>query len=248
MFSETSIDGSSFFAFSELQSIPGFVHAFTSKATDGNPAFSGSKSLEDISEGKEKLFSRLGIPKEKTVVLKQIHSDKLVAIDSSFRHSSNRERADGILLLSPGFFGVIKTADCLPVIAVNAHKRAVCALHAGWRGTRDWIVRKGLSRFLEATASDPTDVIVAFGPSIRQCCYEVGSEVTDDFQKAGHDVDAIMTGRHLDVVAANRVQAEALGITTILDSGMCTGCRTDLFYSYRREGVTGRLWAVAGFR
>ncbi len=248
MFFESSIDGSSFFAFSELQSIPGFVHAFTSKATDGNPAFSGSKSLEDISEGKEKLFSRLEIPKERTVVLKQIHSDKLVAVDSSFQHSGNRERADGILLLAPGFFGVIKTADCLPVIAVDSRKRAVCALHAGWRGTRDRIVRKGLARFLDVTGSDPEDVVVAFGPSIRQCCYEVGPEVVEDFRKAGHDVDAITSGRLLDVVAANRLQAESLGITTILDSGMCTGCRTDLFYSYRREGVTGRLWAIAGFR
>lgn len=248
MFFETSVAGSSFFAFSELESILGFVHAFTSKATDGGPAFSGSKSLEDISEGKEKLISRLGIPKEKTVVLKQIHSDRLVAVDPAYQNGRDRQKADGILLLAPGFYGVIKTADCLPVVAVNPRKRALCALHAGWRGTRDSIVRKGLSRFLQATGSDPEDVVVAFGPSIRRCCYEVGPEVIEDFRKAGHNIDLFMSGRHLDVVEANRLQAESLGIHAILDSGMCTACRTDLFYSYRREGVTGRLWAIAGFR
>jgi len=248
MFFETSIAGSSFFAFSELQGVPGLVHAFTSKTTDGDHDFSGSKSLEDMSEGKAQLFDRLEIPKDRIVVLKQIHSDRLVTVDDNFEHGENRHRADGILLLTPGFYGVIKTADCLPVIAVSLSRRAVCAMHAGWRGTRDFIVQKGLSRFLESTDTNPEDVLVAFGPSIRRCCYEVGTEVVEDFRRAGQDVDALMTGRHLDIVAANRLQVESLGVKNVLDSGMCTACRTDLFYSYRREGVTGRLWAMAGFR
>ncbi len=156
MFFETSIAGSSFFAFSELQALPGFVHAFTSKATDGKHDVSGSKSIQDISAGKEKLLDQLQIPKDRTVVLKQIHSDRLVTVDDGFEHGQDRHHADGILLLAPGFYGVIKTADCLPVIAVSLSRRAVCALHAGWRGTRDFIVQKGLSRFLEATSPSLT--------------------------------------------------------------------------------------------
>ncbi len=102
-------------------------------------------------------------------------------------------------------------------------------------------------RFLSETNAHPGELVVAVGPSIRRCCYEVGPEVLEQFDRAGHDMNRIASGRQLDIAEANRAQAEELGIKHFLDSGMCTACRTDLFYSYRREGKTGRCWALAGF-
>ncbi len=201
----------------------------------------------EVARGKTVFLETLGIRPECVVQLKQIHSDRVVKIDATYSHGTMPERADGIQLARAGFFAVIKTADCAPLIAVHPESRTVCALHAGWRGTRDRITRKALTRFLSETNARPDELVVAIGPSIRRCCYEVGPEVLQQFDEAGHDLGRIASGRQLDIVEANRAQVEELGIGRFLDSGMCTACRTDLFYSYRREGKTGRLWALAGF-
>jgi YfiH family protein len=201
----------------------------------------------EVAPGKSLFLSTLGIQPEQVVQLKQIHSDRVIKIDGSYEHGAGPAQADGIQLARDGFFAVIKTADCAPVIAVHPKSRSVCALHAGWRGTRDRITKKALNRFLSETGASPDELTVAIGPSIRRCCYEVGPEVLEQFDRAGHEMSRIASGRQLDIVEANRVQVEDLGIERFLDSGMCTACRTDLFYSYRREGKTGRLWALAGF-
>ncbi|MCH8017185.1 MAG: polyphenol oxidase family protein, partial [Acidobacteria bacterium] len=143
---------------------------------------------------------------------------------------------------------VVRTADCLPILVLLAEKKQVCVLHTGWRGTRDRITREGVSRFLEATQASPQQLIAAMGPCIRKCCYEVGPEVRNQYAQSGHDLDRCFSGPQLDLVEANSAQLQELGVTRILDSKMCTACRTDLFYSYRREGETGRMWLLAGFQ
>ncbi len=245
VFYEKTLGSTRFFVFSDLAAIPGLLHAFTTRATDY--LVKDAPTMGEVASGKSVFLSTLGIRPEQVVQLKQIHSDRVVEISDSYNHGMTPERADGIQLARAGFFAVIKTADCAPLIAVHPESRSVCALHAGWRGTRDRITRKALTGFLSATKAHPEELLVAIGPCIRRCCYEVGSEVLEQFDEAGHDMNRIASGRRLDIVEANRAQVEDLGIERFLDSGMCTACRTDLFYSYRREGKTGRLWALAGF-
>ncbi|MFB3903281.1 MAG: peptidoglycan editing factor PgeF [Acidobacteriota bacterium] len=247
VFYEKTLGSTRFFVFSELEEVSGLLHAFTTRATDH--LVKDAPSATEVASGKSLFLATLGIRPEQIVQLKQIHSDRVVKIDDSYSANQGAvpERADGIQLARAGFFAVIKTADCAPIIAVHPKSRSVCALHAGWRGTRDRITRKALTRFLAETGADPTELLVAIGPSIRKCCYEVGMEVLQQFADAEHDMDRIASGRWLDIVDANRAQVEDLGVDCFLDSGMCTACRTDLFYSYRREGKTGRLWALAGF-
>lgn len=225
-----------YFVFEELEQVEGFVHAFTCRQTD---EMDGSRLT------KPALLKALDIEPDRVVQLKQIHSDQVVVLREAI---STACRADGIIVSEPGFFAVIKTADCLPVICVLPKQRKVCSLHAGWRGTRDRIASQGIRRFFSLTGARPDDCIVALGPCIRKCCYEVGPEVREQFAGAGHDITRLFSGKNLDLAEANLRQLGELGITRILDSGMCTACRTDLFYSYRREGQTGRLWALAGFR
>jgi len=155
--------------------------------------------------------------------------------------------ADGVILTSPGFYAVIRTADCVPVIARLSGHRAVGVFHAGWRGTRARIVESGLRKLLVVTGADPSELVVAIGPSIRSCCYEVGDDVRKAFLEAGHSEQGIFDGGRLDLPAAVRRQARAVGAATILDSGMCSVCRNDLFYSYRKERTPLRTWTVAGF-
>ena len=245
MFYEKTVGPTRFFVFSELETVPGLLHAFTTRATDD--LVKDAPRTPEVAPGKAVFLATLGIPPERVVQLKQIHSDRVVKVDETYNHGITPQHADGIQLARAGYFAVIKTADCAPIIAVHPQSRSVCALHAGWRGTLSRITRKALIRFLSETNARPDELVVAIGPSIRRCCYEVGHEVLEQFAKAGHDMNRIASGRQLDIVAANRAQVEELGIKRFLDSGMCTACRTDLFYSYRREGKTGRCWALAGF-
>jgi polyphenol oxidase len=246
MFFQKNRGSSSFCVFSELEEIPGLVHAFTTRLTDNSDKDAGR--LPEVASGKQVLLDELQIDPAWVVQLKQIHSDRVVTVNRVRGTGTERARADGIVLTDPGHYAVIKTADCLPVIAVYPRGRQICALHAGWRGTSDRITEKAVGEFLSLTGAPPHELIVALGPSIRRCCYEVGQEVIGRFSQAGHELSQILSGRQLDIVQCNRLQLEKLGIRQILDSEMCTACRTDLFYSYRREGQTGRLWALAGFR
>ena len=247
MFCEKKSGGTTFFVFQELEQIPDFVHAFTLRHSDS--------SIKDVNQSvpvaqkEEALLETLGIPRGQLVFLEQIHSSQVVRLDPSVADTIEPALigpADGVLVESSGRFPVIRTADCLPILAVA--KRQACLLHAGWRGTRDRISAQGVARFLEMTGVSPEDVTVAIGPCIRKCCYQVGPEVKAQFEEAGHEADQFFEGDCLDLIRANQVQLRELGVRRILDSRMCTACRTDLFYSYRKEGETGRNWFVAGLR
>lgn len=248
MFSEKRLGPVSCFVFEELETIPGLVHAFTSRLSD--TFLKDAEGWGELASGKKYLLEKLGIQEKQLVFLRQIHSDRVILLsEPEFMNSHPLEvgPADGVIARHPGQFPVIQTADCLPLIAVDPKRKQVCVLHAGWRGTRDRIVQKGLSRFLEIIGSDGEDLLVGIGPGIRHCCYEVGAEVWQQFREADHDIERCFTGENLDLVEANKAQLETLGVGRVLDSELCTCCRADLFYSYRREKQHERMWALAGF-
>lgn len=186
---------------------------------------------------------------------------------------------DGLITNVRGVLLGIKVADCYPVIVVDKKKKAVGVFHAGWRGTTQRIVEKGVGEMRRQFGSEPEDLLAAIGAGIGSCCYEISEEVENEFdsqfayskqlfedvfdswslhtkypllflnQRApGHGEPAL--SRHLDLVKANWCQLLDAGVPTenISALGLCTGCHTDLFFSYRKEHVTGRLLAVVGIR
>ena len=247
MFCEKTLSGTTFFVFQELEKIPGFVHAFTLRQSDSS--IQDANRWVPVAKEEEALLEALGIRAGQLVFLEQVHSNQVVTLNPSPSHDPEPfliGPADGVLVESSAQFPVIRTADCLPILAIA--KQRACLLHAGWRGTRDRIAARGVARLLQIPEVSPQDVTVAIGPCIRSCCYQVGPEVKVQFEEEGHEVDQFFEGERLDLVRANQAQIRELGVTRILDSGMCTACRTDLFYSYRKEGETGRNWFLAGFR
>ncbi len=241
MFREVKRRGISYFAFTELEEIPGLIHAFTSRQTDFTLTDDARPS--EVASDKPKLLPALGVHPAQARTVRQVHSDRVVA-----PREDCSPAADGLLVTEPGQFAIVRTADCLPVLAVAPTARALCLVHAGWRGTRDHIVREGVERLLEATGCSAREVTAAFGPCIRVCCYQVGEEVLEQFSRRGHDLARVAEGRMLDLAAANRADLESLGVGRILDAELCTSCRCDLFFSYRKLGDRGRMWALAGFR
>jgi YfiH family protein len=164
---------------------------------------------------------------------------------------------DALTTQTPRILLGVKTADCVPVIMADARTGACAAVHAGWRGTLSSIVARTLERMAAEFGIKAGDVSAAIGPAARSCCYEVGSEVIEAFQEKFPDSASLFTETRdghalVDLQRANREQLVAAGVPlqNIYTAPLCTMCRTDLFFSYRREkrlhGRTGRLMSVIG--
>ncbi len=151
----------------------------------------------------------------------------------------------------------IKTADCVPILIGDPVTRSFAAVHAGWRGTYAAIGLYAIERLGKEYGSRPENLIVAIGPAARDCCYEVGSEVIEGFQERYPEAGELFTSTReghacIDLFKANQNQLVAAGVPKekIYTAPFCTMCRTDLFFSYRKEkaafGKVGRLMAVVG--
>lgn len=247
MFYQKKLVSSTVFVFDELEEIPGFEHAFTLRQTV--PSGKEADRLQTAVSPHPALIRELGLKIGQLILMEQVHSNRvLVAPAGAARqHPRTVGPADGLITVDRGQFPAVRSADCVPLLLVLPRAGRLCVLHAGWRGTLARIAARGTGQFLETTGSPASELIAALGPSIRSCCYQVGGEVRERFSHAGHDLSRLFRKDHLDLVEANRTQLQQLGVKRVLDSGMCTACRTDLFYSYRREGETGRNWALGGF-
>ena len=113
------------------------------------------------------------------ITLRQIHSDIIHHVESI---PAEPLAGDGMITSTPGLLLAIQTADCLPVILVDSKRHAVGVFHAGWRGTVQRIVEKGVGEMCRAFGTRPRDLKAAIGPGIQGCCYEVGEEVRSKFE------------------------------------------------------------------
>ena len=247
MFVETELKGVRVFTFSEFSQIPHFIFAVSSRQTD---SALGLASVTSDRLKKSRLCDLLGILPDRLMTLRQIHSSRSVVADSRMRAEriGDLGPADGIIVTEPGLFAAIRTADCLPVVGVIPKTSQFLLVHMGWRGAQQEILQKSLEKFFLVTAAGSEEAVVGLGPCIRSCCYQVGVEVEQAFQRAGYSFEEVFCGDRLDLIAVARHQLARCGVKDVLDSGICTACRTDLFYSYRREATDSRMWTLAGFR
>ena len=166
---------------------------------------------------------------------------------------------DVIVSNAPHVLAGVKTADCVPILLGDPVSGAFAAIHAGWRGTLASAVLAGVQRLTDEYGAKPEDLRVAIGASAGPCCYEVGAEVIDAFPKRFEDGADLFTKTRaghakVDLLKANQDQLISAGVRKerIYTAPICTMCRTDLFFSYRKEkslnGKVGRLMAVVGRR
>jgi len=119
-----------------------------------------------------------GAARAALVTLRQVHSDVVRSFASK---ETQAPKGDAAVTQMPGLLLAVQTADCLPILLVDAKRRAVAAVHAGWRGTLRRIAAKTLGRMRMEFGTRPADVVAAIGPGIGSCCYEVGHEVVQAF-------------------------------------------------------------------
>jgi polyphenol oxidase len=184
-----------------------------------------------VAENRRRAAAAMGFNAGLLTLAKQVHGTSLVEVrPGGARFLGN---ADGLVVRQPGAVLGILTADCAPVVV--AGRRGIALLHAGWRGLSAGIIEWGVRAVEPATAA-------WVGPSVRECCYEVGADVIEAFRSRGLPV----TGRHrVDPGLAASFELHRLGVARIAASVGCTSCDSS-YFSYRRDGVTGRHGAFCG--
>ncbi len=216
-----------------------------------NLAYRVGDSAEKVSANRELLCGALDLALDRLTCAEQVHGNVVVRVDGNLAGrgagpTGAIPAADGMITDLEGVPLAILTADCAPIILVDPAKGAVGAVHAGWRGTIAGIAFVAASRMARAGA-DPEEMLAFIGPSIGPCCYEVSEELASNFEREFGEA-ARPAERRVDLAAANRIALERAGLRTgaIVDAGICTCCRSDLFFSYRaHRRVTGRQAAIA---
>ena len=190
----------------------------------------------------------LNINPEKIYMPIQKHTDKIAVIGSPY----DPLIADAVITKEHGILLGVQVADCVPILLYETTKGIMAAVHAGWRGTAESILKKTVKIVVDRFICSGDNIYIALGPAIRWCCYHVDFEVMNAVVCATGPGDYVTNKADkycLDLPQANKYQALSVGIPekNIWLSEECTFCNPDKFYSYRyARGTTGRQGAFIG--
>jgi polyphenol oxidase len=165
----------------------------------------------------------------------QRHTDRVIILEKN----CSPEIADAVLTQKRELFIGICVADCIPVLLFDKRKFVAGAVHAGWRGTAAQILGKTIQAMIGQYQSMPDDIMIALGPGIKGCCYEVGPEVREAICRVAGDGGFVTTGNgekyFIDLSAVNKLQAVCLGVPeeNIWVSDECTYCNHSKYHSFR---------------
>ncbi|MGO2305924.1 MAG: purine nucleoside phosphorylase YfiH [Providencia sp.] len=190
-----------------------------------------------VSENRCRLISLAQLPQQ-PLWLEQVHGTTVLHLDNGIIKS---KQADAVYTNTVEQVCAIMTADCLPVLFCNKNGTEVAAAHAGWRGLCNGVLENTVAKF-----SCPPDEIMAWlGPAIGPEKFEVGAEVRDAFLNQSSEFSLAFTShgdKYLaDIYLLARKKLQAVGIISIYGGSFCTVTEENRFFSYRREGKTGRM-------
>ena len=222
-------------------------HAFTTR----DLTFQRDRAEDDG----RRLAATLGVSPDRLVSVRQVHGRAVrlvtTAAEAAAGSAATAEGADAMISTDPGCAIAVHVADCVPILMADRGRRLVAAVHAGWRGTCAGVTTTALETIRELGVS-PADLVVAIGPSIGPCCYQVDGRVRTAFLGMTPDAVAWFTEDglerwKLDLWQANVDQLEAGGVaaSAIHACRICTADHLETCFSYRREGAgAGRLAAA----
>lgn len=197
----------------------------------------------DVRANRIKLARACDLPADAFGWLNQIHGTEIVSLPAV----TAAPEADASYTRAAGRACTILTADCLPVILCDQQGATVAAAHAGWRSLCGGVLENLVARM----AVPGRDLMAWLGPAIGPTAFEVGPEVRSAFMAKCPQADAAFNaagareGHYMaDIYLLARQRLEALGIANIYGGGFCTVSDSQRFYSYRRDGQTGRMATV----
>ncbi|MCJ7766334.1 MAG: peptidoglycan editing factor PgeF [Thiovulaceae bacterium] len=240
-----------------LSSYRQITHTFTirhggvSKApfSSNNLAFHVSDNPQDVIKNHELLAQKLGYDLTKLVHMRQIHSDRIVIVDSALHRFDTPPECDALITDRPGVPLMVMTADCTPVLLFDPVQNIIAVAHAGRAGAIKGIVPKTIEKMQKNFASKLKDILVLLGPSIQSCCYEVGEKIAKEVTEEGFGYAVVKRSDrfYLEVNAIIKRQLEELDIkkAQIEDLDICNACEHEEFFSYRADRQkTGRIAGV----
>ncbi len=235
------------YKFNNLSSYPDLVHGFSTR-------FFGSMrpKHEESKASIAKFASQLEIPAEKIVTMGQKHTNNVYQVTEKDWGQSIPD-IDSLFTQDQDVFLGVVTADCIPLLMYDPKKKAVAAIHAGWRGLFNEIIKETVSS-LVAVGSNPQDILVGIGPCIRVCSYDISQDHANVLIEKFPDWKPFVVEREeklfLDLpgIATHQLKALGIKIENIEDAEYCTFDHTDV-YSRRREGDDfGEIMGIIGMQ
>jgi polyphenol oxidase len=197
--------------------------------------------VEHVRENRRLLREAAGLPDE-PLWLMQVHGREVVLHDGR----TQRPDADAAFATAPGRVCAVMTADCLPVVLADRAGTRVGVAHAGWRGLADGVIEATVA----ALGCSSSELVAWLGPAIGPRAFEVGPEVRDAFlgQSAAADASFVRNDRgryQADIYSLARLALARAGVGSVHGGGWCTASDPGRFYSFRRDGATGRMATLA---
>lgn len=230
-------------------------HVFTTR--DLNLGFNTIDEEGRVISNFKTICKVLDVSIEDSVLSNQTHKTEIRVVTSEDKGKGlvklrDYEEVDGLVTDQKGLALFTFYADCVPMFFLDKEKKVAGVAHGGWRGTVGKIAGSMIDTMSREYGSEPKDILVAIGPSIANCCFEVNRDVYDKFKENFIDIEKIASPISdnkwsLDLKKANKIILEEKNIPkeNITVSQMCTSCDNEMFFSYRKEdGKTGRLSAA----
>ena len=197
-----------------------------------------------IVENRRSLAAVLGINDSHIMMPHQVHGTEVRRIDGPQQEVI--EGVDAVMTDVPQLCIGVSTADCIPILLYDETHHAVCAVHAGWRGTVKRIVHAAIHAMHATYGTEPFQLKAVIGPGISLESFEVGDEVYQQFADAGFNMGQIArkySKWHINLPLCNRLQLEEWGVKDIYMSGICTYQQYKDYFSARRLGInSGRIF------
>ncbi|WP_457746723.1 peptidoglycan editing factor PgeF [Sulfurimonas sp.] len=222
------------------------MHAFTDKRC-GNLAFHVNDSKQSVLQNHKKLASLLSYDYNALLHMKQIHSDEvhIVYANDNF---DDPPVCDALITNKVNKPLMVMVADCSPVLLYDPKQNVIAAAHAGRAGAFKNIVQNVINIFLNNYKSNIEDIIVVVGPSILECCYEVGAEIFEEAKNLNleYAIEQKNKNYYLNISSILYSQLIDAGIAqkNIEISNICTRCHNDKYFSYRHDNQTGRFAGI----
>ena len=199
----------------------------------------------DVLKNREILAKKFDFYIDNLIYMDQTHSNNIQIINDTF--TNKIENCDGIITNKPNIPLMVMVADCIPILLYDRAKKVIGAVHAGRNGTFKSISKKAVTIMKEKFDSNPEDIVVSLGASIKDCCYEVGEDLANVAMKSFGKKYVVKRDDnfYLDLQTLNLDQLKSVGVKeeNIEISPVCTCCDKN-YFSYRRDGVTGRFAGV----
>jgi polyphenol oxidase len=198
-------------------------HAFITRIAGIDVSHNKSEALKRLEGAHREIRRAIGLGDWPLITAEQIHGNKIAFVDAPVESDEEFSGCDGIITNQQGVALAIYVADCCAVYIVDPKTPAIGLVHSGRKGTELGVVPNAITQMIECVGSNPTELTIQLSPCIRPPHYEI------------------------DFAARIIEQCRALGVKEIHDTGRCTACHPDLYYSYRAEkGRTGRMLALLG--